>query len=609
MPVPILNELLIGTVAKVLLEHLAKQGVQLALPQERIRAWLGRDRAQLALQLALARAFATFADRHPNWAASLFDQSFLVGPAAPLLARCLTPAGSPDPSELAHVWAAQLGPENTTRAGRLSEATAVSGDFLRMFEAELRQRDEFRPLYDSRALDAIEHSAAQTAESLQALRAELSQALDQANRTYQVSLAHGLGVLIGDNAQQTNVFNLYSQAARSLADQIRTHEFDTLVRERTRGFVGRDFIFRAIDDLLLNPEFPSGYIVVRGEPGIGKTALLAELVKRRGYVHHFNVAPQNIRSVRDFLANTCAQLIVRYGLEHTELPAEATRDSGFLGRLLAEAAAKESGSPVVVLVDALDEAEDAGLAAAANRLLLPQVLPTPVYFIVSTREKEEYRLVVDRREDIYLDDKSTQNLEDVRQHIENFIGAHQAAMDTRIAEWGVSQDDFVSAMIDRSQGNFMYLVYVLNDIRSGNLTVKNIDNIRKLPQGLKSYYQRHWLAMEVQDPNLFDRLYKPVVLILAAAREPVTVGQLAEWTRLEPFNVRRVMVDWREFLNADEDETGEPRYRIYHASFQDFLREDVGLKQQHAIIAETALSKIPGFLQLQLPLKLQPDRP
>jgi hypothetical protein len=605
MPVPIVNELLVGVVAKVVLEHLTKQGVQLALPEERIRAWLGRDRAQLALQVALARAFATFADRHPNWAASLFDRSFLVGPAAPLLARCLTPAGPPDPSELAHVWAAQMGPENTARDGRLSEATAVARDFLRVFEAELRQRDEFRPLYDSRALDSIEHSAAQTGESLQALRAELSRAVEQANQKYQVSLAHALGVLIGDNAQQTNVFNLYSQATPSLADQIRTHEFETLVHERVRGFVGRDFIFRAIDDLLLNPEFPSGYIVVRGEPGIGKTALLAELVNRRGYVHHFNVAPQNIRSVRDFLANTCAQLIVRYGLEHTYLPPEATRDSGFLGRLLTEAAAKESGSPIVVLVDALDEAEDTGLATTANRLYLPQVLATSVYFLLSTREKEEYRLVVDRREDIYLDDTSTQNLEDVRQHIENFIGEHQAEMDRRIADWNVSQADFIAAMIDRSQGNFMYLVYVLNDIRSGKLTVKNIDNIRKLPQGLKSYYQRHWLAMEVLDRDLFDRLYKPVVLILAAAREPVTVGQLAEWTRLEPVNVRRVMVDWREFLNADEDETGEERYRLYHASFQDFLRDDIGLKQQHEIIAETALSKIPGFLTLEVQL----DRP
>lgn len=34
----------------------------------------------------------------------------------------------------------------------------------------------------------------------------------------------------------------------------------------------------------------------------------------------------------------------------------------------------------------------------------------------------------------------------------------------------------------------------------------------------------------------------------------------------------------------------------YLASFQDFLREEVGLKREHQVIAETALRRIPGFL-------------
>ena len=114
--------------------------------------------------------------------------------------------------------------------------------------------------------------------------------------------------------------------------------------------------------MLEDPEFTSGYILIRGEPGIGKTALLSQLVKTRGYVHHFNIAPQNIRSTRVFLENVCAQLIVRYQLAHTmSSRPEASQDSAFLTRLLTEAAEKAGDQPVVVLVDALDEAEDVGL--------------------------------------------------------------------------------------------------------------------------------------------------------------------------------------------------------------------------------------------------------
>src|SRR5207244_832753 len=80
--------------------HLAKVGVQLALPEDRLRAWLGRDPVQLAFQVALARAFTTFARHYPQFATSFFDRTFLSGRAAPLLARCLTTDGSPDPAEL-----------------------------------------------------------------------------------------------------------------------------------------------------------------------------------------------------------------------------------------------------------------------------------------------------------------------------------------------------------------------------------------------------------------------------------------------------------------------------------------------------------------------------
>ena len=46
----------------------------------------------------------------------------------------------------------------------------------------------------------------------------------------------------------------------------------------------------------------------------------------------------------------------------------------------------------------------------------------------------------------------------------------------------------------------------------------------------------------------------------------------------------------------DDSEEGKSLYRIYHASFQDFLKEEMGLVKYHDRIAVTALRKIPGFL-------------
>lgn len=373
---------------------------------------------------------------------------------------------------------------------------------------------------------------------------------------------------------------------------IRVRDFQNLVNERTREFVGREFVFKAIDNLLSDPSFYCGYIVITGEPGIGKTALLAQLVKQRGYVHHFNIASQNIRTARDFLNNVCAQLVVQYKLPYHTLPEGATRDSGFLSQLLVEVATKKETRPVVILVDALDEAESSSLYPGINCLYLPQALPEGVFFVVTTREKADYRLFVDQRKDIYLRDDDPYNLEDVRRYVLNFVRAHRDQMVSRIEQWNVEENVFTTIITEKSQGNFMYLVYVLRDIRDGKLTAINVDDIRKLPQGLREYYQRHWRSMKAQDVEQFEKYYQPVVCILATVREPVSIGQVAEWTKLSPVHVKEVVSEWREFLNVNETEQGESLYRVYHTSFQDFLKEEVGLVYYHDMIAQDAWEKL-----------------
>ena len=319
-------------------------------------------------------------------------------------------------------------------------------------------------------------------------------ALDRDNRPFQfaldIAMAHygwriepyRLEQLPG--AYITNIFRLLTEAPTPLLPHLQVLDFERLVDERTRNFIGRDFIFQALDESLKDPEFPSGYVLVRGEPGIGKTALLSQLVKTRGYVHHFNIAPQNIRSARTFLENVCAQLIVRYRLDYATLPPEASQDSAFLSKLLAEVSAKSKDDAVVILVDALDEPEDTGLAPTANRLYLPRVLPNRVYFVLTSREQLDYRLDVDRRKDLYLRDEDPQNLEDVRTYVRRFLESHPET-DGRIAAWRISKKEFVEFITERSEGNFMYLVHVLEDIRAGILSADSIDRIQNLPKGLR----------------------------------------------------------------------------------------------------------------------------
>src|SRR3972149_6561612 len=119
---------------------------------------------------------------------------------------------------------------------------------------------------------------------------------------------------------------------------------------------------------------------------------MAKLINDRGYVHHFNVASQNIRSTRVFVENICAQLIARYDLPHKELPPDAADDGGYLLQCLGEAAANSKNHPIVVAIDSLDEVDRLGLASAVNTLYLPSSLPQGVYIVATTRPLEDLHL-------------------------------------------------------------------------------------------------------------------------------------------------------------------------------------------------------------------------
>jgi hypothetical protein len=375
--------------------------------------------------------------------------------------------------------------------------------------------------------------------------------------------------------------------------------FGNFMRERTKDFVGREFIFAAIDQRIADPEFPAGYILIRGEPGIGKTSVLAQAAQTRGYAHHFNIVSDNVRSSAQFLRNACAQLIVRYDLPFSTLPPNTIENSKTLENILGLAvtrAAEKGESPVVLLVDALDEAEEP--AAGVNRLSLPRILPAGAYVVASIRKNVELHLDVDQRAgDILLEKDSSDNESDIKAYIRAFVQRHWEVMEDRLAEWKASQEDFAKIVWRQSEGNFMYLHYVLPDIRSGRIKRESLAQLEELPQGLSSYYSRHWNAMRDRDKERFRRLQRPILCVLATAREAVSAAVVAQWINesksFDPVDVRdveEVFEEWAEFIH--EEPGSPPRFRLYHNSFLEFLEREVGLKSYVQAVAAAMRGKV-----------------
>jgi hypothetical protein len=362
------------------------------------------------------------------------------------------------------------------------------------------------------------------------------------------------------------------------------YECETIIQDRTQDFIGRRFVFAAIAEFLQKNR--KGYFVLEAEPGVGKTSIMAKLVLllKRRCVAHFNSQSQGIVRAEQFLENACLHLIRRYQLNYPQLPENATIDGNFLSRLLGEVSAKLGGKKLILVVDALDEVEISLQGRGSNVLYLPDVLPNNVYFIVSKQPKT---LPLPKHQVFDLMQYSSESLADVKLYIDKRT-SNSASIQSWINRQNLQRDEFVAAVAQKSQHNFMYLRHVLNDIDSGKYSDVTLND---LPRELEGYYQKHWDRMEmaVKDKELRRRKLK-VIYLLTKTRKPVSWDILADFAEEDTLDLQEVLDDWEQFLGRNSDTP--PDYSIYHASFQRFLHrkdvvEEAGVSLQDI---ETAIS-------------------
>lgn len=347
-----------------------------------------------------------------------------------------------------------------------------------------------------------------------------------------------------------------------------------LIADKTTGFVGREYIFQAIEAFL--QENGSGYFVLTGDPGSGKSAFLARYVQQTGSIAHFNARSAGRTQASLYLESVCAQLMARYRLPYDPLPAAATRDGVFLAQLLDEVSAQRGREErVVIAVDALDEVDLTGHPSGTNVLFLPESLPQGVYFVLTQRRDPHPRprFVV----------RAPQQSVDFRQYavesrtdVETYIV--QAMNDPKVQAWiatqqGLTPDAFITTLADKSGDNFMYLRYVLADMTQG--PYQNVP-LEHLPVGLENYYQDHWERMGMQARPL-PRVKLYIIYVLSTVDYPIPRSLLAQCVQQDEITVQEVLDEWLSFLHVQTDQTSGYRgYSLYHSSFRDFLaRRDI----------------------------------
>jgi hypothetical protein len=263
----------------------------------------------------------------------------------------------------------------------------------------------------------------------------------------------------------------------------------------------------------------SGYVFVSARAGHGKTALLANWINlgiEEGSVcYHFISRMDGVADEEITLLNLCQQLAAFHELGG-ELPARTVELRSLFRALISIPPPAER--KLIVVLDGLDEALNWSSDPGTD--LFPDVPPERVCIVLSAREMSD----MDWLAELGLDPDSVLTL-----HLDR-LGIGEVAdllrrcgsVTTQLA----SNPEFLRTLHDKSEGDPLYLHFLLQDMRRKRITKTNVD---QLPAGLEAYLERWWEQLD-EDFDVVRTEIKDLLGILSVARGPLQVTELARIT-------------------------------------------------------------------------------
>jgi WD40 repeat protein len=377
---------------------------------------------------------------------------------------------------------------------------------------------------------------------------------------------------------------------RSWDDRLRPEDFSAFLDSRRRQFTGRQWLFDEIDAWRQNRAERA--LLILADPGVGKSAVVAELVHRNpgGQVLAYYCCQADSPTTlmpATLVRTLAAQLAARlpdYAVQLAEPPLEEALSEGMcktdpgkafkdgiltpLSRLPAPA-----DGPRYLLIDALDEAltPHEGLSALTIvHLLALRLEYFPAWLrLVATSRKDH--AVLERLRGLRareLNAEDPRNSADLAAYVTLRLESPHFAEPLIASRQTVAQA--ARSLTTRAEGNFLWAKQAMDGLETD---LYRFDELDSLPPGLPGLYlcffERHFL-----DAASYKRARR-LLQVVVAAREPLTVEDLAAATGLDadsalPSLLRRLT----HYLPKRRGEDGKEWYTVFHRSFADWLTAD-----------------------------------
>ena len=384
-------------------------------------------------------------------------------------------------------------------------------------------------------------------------------------------------------------------------------DFGTRISNLTRDFTGREWLIDELNEWLNNEE--SRVFFVTGDPGVGKSAVMAHLIEKNELVNAYHFCLFHLAESTEpgiFIKSISAQLATQIkdyyealkGIGDLDLDDVVKQDANSLfKRLITDPLSKikQPDSTILIVIDAFDESlgvKEINISSLLRNCL--NDLPKWVRLVISSRKEAKIIDTFSEFKPHEIDAGREENIKDINDYVTKKLKEPKIAK--LLEENNANPDRIKDAIIQNSENNFLYVTEVIKGIINKSIDLQHPENF---PPGLVGLYQ-----------DFFNRLFpggkgydeiRPLLEIITASREPLTREEIAFFMSCDEFNLRNQLAKINTFF-PDRNR----RYYPYHKSLIDWLSGDVGkdptfninIKRGNNVICNQLLSdRLPDSLR------------
>lgn len=393
--------------------------------------------------------------------------------------------------------------------------------------------------------------------------------------TYKRSFSRIINAL----TEEANVEGSYAD----IFSKLKPIDFGVDISRMTKDFTGRQWLFDEFDSWIKQPS--SRIFLVTGDPGIGKSAIMAQLASRHPQVMAFHFC---ISSLADsvnpdvFVRSIAAQLATQIKEYHETISQlnfeQLTRfDSGTLFRRLIADPLKNINldEQVVILVDALDESWTDANSNIVN-VLYERIedLPENVKVMVSSRKIPDIIDLLSKYRPFEIDPVFLENINDITDYLDKKFAEQAIADKLKCGEQDIK--NLKDLIIDKSEGNFLYIKQFIYGIETERI---DINNPASFPDGLVGIYISFFDRIFNKNENYDD--FRPLLEVISTLKEPFSAKELSQILKLSEFEINRRMQILAAFFPERKG-----CFSPYHKSVVDWLKGEAGAGRRYLLDIE-----------------------